>query len=960
MSRKGGKKAHGDYELLSDAEPSRTRPAASAPLAPRSSLRESKHGDGIVREQVGETWPADLIKPSAALLSTPQYQGGEGFRDMYQALYSKAVSKTGGTSMIWDEIVRQGELGYFISRGGELHLLGPGRHWTGLFSTDSKCKKVSLSTDEIHLPPATPGAPSRFHIVRVNPGEVVAYQSRGVGGFLTAGVDTDGRSVPGYHVIDNDQTFRVTQRHNINQQRVVAHSGPNWILNVPPGEVCKAYVGSKPVLLSEGQHIFNNANFRIGDNPFVCNSSRHIQHGNLNIIRLSRGEMMAVKDGTNYHLLGAQQLLDEEILEQSNADMLDKRDPTEPLVYKINSPLFQVLKLSGAGDRPAVFRTSDPLIQAGSLTVAYVREGTLLRTWNKGKPEFLEARDKPYVINDPAIRLASETDPNPDYRYPALVSKGANVIRHGTKCRIFVPDGQVFLGHMRGQAVILGARKLMKDREGLSDVLDRIDPSELIGEDGSYIIDDPSFRLIDETAPAVHGIPPYQHNGLVGEHDIQHGNVTIMQVKPGEVAVVKDRETDKNIIYPAGTHLVESPQQTLIGKLACSEQQLVMDLEELDAQTSDFHKLMINASITYQINDPKLAAQQTNLRNSLQKQCHAALGNCISSTKLEHMGRGNVLHHLGEDDKKSEESKDEGNEQPADEFHRAFDSAKAILSESLESIGIHLVGINIQQWHPVNEHVSASLEEANLTTLTAMRDVTTTEAAALKQAAKAKGDAATMVAAAEGEAQARLAAASADSQAKVQAAEAHQKEQQIQADGVLALARAQAEAALVEAKAHAEAAKLRAEGELALATAEAKGIELKGLAEAENSKRQMEALSHAPAGHWAVEAEKARSQLFSRASLNVTSAEFSKLWMLAASNPIMNQMQQPVAGMPGQMPGMIPTGSSIASMAVAAPPTLFRPRSPAAAPSSPVAAPSATGTADHTAEKERSRTAAIG
>ncbi|MDF1655545.1 MAG: SPFH domain-containing protein [Coxiellaceae bacterium] len=958
MSRK---KKGDEYHLMVDRRPIDVgHPAPSAPAAPI----ESKHDDGIVREQIGETWPADLIKPSAALLSTPQYQGGEGFKQMYQALYTKAGNKTGGTTFTWDAMVNEGELGYFTSRDGKLRLLGPGRHWTGPFSTDSKCQKVSLNHDEIHLPPAKAGAPSRFHIVRVNPGEVVAYRSKGVGGFLTAGLDADNRSVPGYHVIENDQTFCVTQRHNINQQRVVAHSGPNWILNVPPGEVCKAYVGSKPVLLSEGQHIFNNPSFRVGDNPFVSNSSQHIQHGNLNIIRLSRGEMMAVKDGTNYHLLGAHQLLDDDTLEHSNADMLDKRAPSESLVYKINSPLFTVLQSAGAGSRPAVFRTSDPLIQSGSLTIAYVREGTLLRIWNKGKPEFLEARDKPYVINDPAVRLASETDPNPTYRYPALVSKGANVIRHGTKCRIFVPDGQVFLGHMRGQAVILGARKLMKDREGLTDVLNRIDPSELIGEDGSYVIDDPSFRLVDETAPAVHGIPRYQHNSLDDAQDIHHGNVTIMQVKPGEVAVVKDRETDKNIIYPTGTHLVVSPQQTLIGKLACSEQQLVMDLEELDAQTSDFHKLMINASITYQISDPKLAAQQSDLRNSLQKQCHAALGNCISSTKLEHMGRGNVLHHLGDDEKKSTESKDDGNEQPADEFHRAFDSAKAILSESLESIGIHLVGINIQQWHPVNSHVSASLEEANLTTLTAMRDVTTTEAAALKQAAQAKGDAATMVAAAEGEAQARLAAASADSQAKVQAAEAHQKELQIEADGVLALAQAKADAALVEAKAQAEATKLLADAKLATATAEAKGIELKGLAEAENSKRQMEALSHAPPGHWAVEAEKARSQLFTNASLNLTSAEFAQLYMMAVSNPMAAMMQQPMIGVPG-MAGMAgaPSMSGVPSMPSRIPSaSLFAsPRAPAtAAPSMPVAPVSTTATVGASDDASELRTATLG
>ena len=70
--------------------------------------------------------------------------------------------------------------------------------------------------------------------------------------FLFAGQDADGTPSPGWHLIEDDRTFRVLGRYEVTQP--VIRCGSSYIVNVPPGFYCKAFVNRTPILLGPGQH----------------------------------------------------------------------------------------------------------------------------------------------------------------------------------------------------------------------------------------------------------------------------------------------------------------------------------------------------------------------------------------------------------------------------------------------------------------------------------------------------------------------------------------------------------------------------------------------------------------------------------------------------------------------------------------------------------------------------------
>ena len=82
----------------------------------------------------------------------------------------------------------------------------------------------------------------------MNPGQVVCAQQGGQALFLFAG---QGPS-PGYHLIEDDRTFTVMERCDVTQP--IIRCGSSFIVNVPPGFYCKAFVNRTSILLGTGQH----------------------------------------------------------------------------------------------------------------------------------------------------------------------------------------------------------------------------------------------------------------------------------------------------------------------------------------------------------------------------------------------------------------------------------------------------------------------------------------------------------------------------------------------------------------------------------------------------------------------------------------------------------------------------------------------------------------------------------
>ncbi|MDR3739467.1 MAG: hypothetical protein P4L40_10645, partial [Terracidiphilus sp.] len=161
-----------------------------------------------------KVYPEGSLPPSKIAILKPTFDGADAFEQLKTALYSHAESKDGGTKYKFDLRVQDGELGFYLDRGGGLHLLKPGRHLRLPGSLDGPLHACRLNADEIHLPPPAmlDGTLPNWHLIRVNPGEFVCARQGGRPVFLVAGEDGEHFPVPGYHLFVGDRTLEILER----------------------------------------------------------------------------------------------------------------------------------------------------------------------------------------------------------------------------------------------------------------------------------------------------------------------------------------------------------------------------------------------------------------------------------------------------------------------------------------------------------------------------------------------------------------------------------------------------------------------------------------------------------------------------------------------------------------------------------------------------------------------------
>jgi hypothetical protein len=447
-----------------------------------------------------KVWPEGALPASKIALRKPDFDGANAFEDLKQALYAKAEGKEGGTKMKFDLRVQDGEIGYFLDRGGGLHLLRPGRHLRLPGSLDGALYACSLNADEVHLPPPSVSGETlaMFHVIRVNPGEFVCARQGGRPTYLAAGVDAEGFPVPGYHVIEGDRTFEVMERVEVTKP--IIQNGSSFIVNVLPGFYCKAMITSRPLLLGSGQHhinvagfsipnpasafvnvnevyiehgvihiirvaphqmfkamiqgqavvfesrpepyVFNDPTFRMaGSNvsdSFVNVTDKYIEHQTLHEIKLDVGEIALVWLENRPLILGSQALFGRAAIDEYGIDVAT--DDPHGRHYKFKSPNFRMVKDPNG---KYAFRSLGDMqfIRHGTVYIIRVRQGELCRVWEGSKPVILAPKDDPYVFNSSVFRLASmEKD-----GYGAYISQSEKVIEHGVHHIITVPSGNVSL-----------------------------------------------------------------------------------------------------------------------------------------------------------------------------------------------------------------------------------------------------------------------------------------------------------------------------------------------------------------------------------------------------------------------------------------------------------------------------------------------------------------------------------
>lgn len=63
-----------------------------------------------------KVWPEGDLPPSKVTLKKPDFDGADAFNMMKEALYAKAGSKDGGSTVKFDLRVQDGEIGYYCDR----------------------------------------------------------------------------------------------------------------------------------------------------------------------------------------------------------------------------------------------------------------------------------------------------------------------------------------------------------------------------------------------------------------------------------------------------------------------------------------------------------------------------------------------------------------------------------------------------------------------------------------------------------------------------------------------------------------------------------------------------------------------------------------------------------------------------------------------------------------------------
>jgi len=458
-----------------------------------------------------KVWPQGALPPSKICIHRPNFQGTTGFKLLKESLYKDAESLDSGSTVTFDISVQEGEIGYYLSRGHRLHLLKPGRHWRKPGSLDGPLFCVPLNRTELQLPERehAEGNPPSFHLIRVDPGQVVTARLAGRPIFLTPGVDDGGHPVPGFHVFREDRTVEILERST---NKPVVQNGSSYIVTVAPGFFCKAFVNRYPLLLGAGQHMINVSGFSIPDaatamvsindvyiehgvihivrvspyqkfkallhghpiilnartepyvfcdatfkrggatidDSFVSVTDKYIEHQTLHQIRLDQGEVVLVWLNNKPLVLGSTAVFGRAAIDEYGIDL--ESDDDQHRFYHFTTPNFRMA--TDASGKPAFKLIGDErVIRHGTILIIRVRQGELCRVWNGSKPVLLEPKPEPYVFNSSTVRLATQESDG----YTAFISQTEKVIEHGVHHIITVPSGKVCLVWHEGEARILGS-----------------------------------------------------------------------------------------------------------------------------------------------------------------------------------------------------------------------------------------------------------------------------------------------------------------------------------------------------------------------------------------------------------------------------------------------------------------------------------------------------------------------
>ena len=704
-----------------------------------------------------------------------------------------------------------------------------------------------------------------------------------------------------------------------------------YVINVPPGQYAKAWSNNHPILLGEGIHVRHDSLFRFDKNHpdpvasfhaethFVDQSKNYIHHGNIHIIRVLPGKFAAIVLNGKPELLPPSKKPyvfetplfqfdpDRNFIDQSenyiaHGNFHQLRIPPGKLAKVTINNLPQLLAPT-EDNKPYIIDTPsfrfDPARDFVNATENYIRHETMhfvrvppgqfAKVIVDGIPKLLgpTTKDKPHEFRTANFIF----DPSRDY-----VDQSTPYIKHGVRHILRIPKGAVAKAWYGNKPVLL-EKKLQDDKD---DVLD---------------FEDPQFRLEEVKKDG----RSYQFVNA-DEKLIVHGSIKRVITPINQLAILNK---NGKIDIVEGSYITDSPSESVVGFFDTSVQTLEFPSKRTKEKraaerttindriiydvytTSDSVEVGLKLLVAFRVPDvesAKLAltrfSNMDNIAEHIEGVVRSDMTKIIKTYTSQKFSAANEpqnplsngyqkeqKHYQMPNDSRSFVSDQAMTDSAPMPFAPSIveqgpsapppsktylEQAEAILGRHLQTCGIELIRMTIEESKILDIDLTKKMSEQALTTAKTNADLAIVEQKATIAQAQAEQDKAVAIIQQSQINDSKVKAA----QSVLQAAEFESQalERRAKADALKLTITAQAESEKIKMTADADSKRI-----MLIAGAEAKAIELKGAAQNDILQQQAKFYEENPR-LFELEMAKAKFGALTGLRMTVTSKEFSNLY----------------------------------------------------------------------------------
>ena len=560
------------------------------------------------------------------------------------------------------------------------------------------------------------------------------------------------------------------------------------MVRVHRGMIGLATENGRPVLLSEGLHVYNSPLFAFHECKPV--GSEHIAHRSFTLLRVPKGQFAKVT-------------------EQGKAKLLPEG------MHVIDNPVFRYDGLVSA---------REPYIAHDSIHVIQVPKGSLCLICEASNPRLLH--EGLHIFDSPLLTCAG------------VRSKMEPLITHGTISRFRIPKGEIGLAwHENRPLFIETPGTYHVDSASFRFVESKPAAQKRLVLGSHKIITVFSGEVgVSFDAGRLAILPPGRHVIDAAEHTFDDFLST--QQRSMRLTQATHDDGGRGGVGEATATSSKGSK----GKGGGGGGDLLV------CETKDLVKIGIRADVFYRIADPEKAILQVgraDIESLIMETSIATLTNIMRTTPLNDIAQSTAVSAVSTKAAEADARAATAAGEPTAPlfFDQAHDQFLSKLHDDfLDKYGLEVSNIRIEQFKIMDDALASSISQQAVAT--AETESKLANLAGQTQIAKEQQerDAAIRQIQAQSEAQVRRVAADAE----VAQAEAETRAQQVRAqaeavrhrtmaEGEAAATRIRAEATIAEADAEAKGTKIRADASVSEATAVAESVRLRAAAEAERA-----------------------------------------------------------------------------------------------------------------------------